>query len=342
MSKTHNFKIAKKKDIKQIMYFIKKNWDENHILAKNYNFFCYEFLNDKRINFILAYNKKTKILEAIQGFIPYRNTKNKHICGSITCVNQKSKKPFLGIETMSAMLQITKPKTYCGIGTNFKTMIPLVKKFFKRNVGIMDHYYILNNDLKKYEIAKISKKNRSSFYRINNQYNLQKIQNFESLNKQFNLNKNLKYFPDKDNSFLKKRYFQHPIYNYICYGVFNNDDKLLSFLIAREISLKKRKILTIVDFRGNPKDLGLIELALKKILKENNYEYIDLLCSGLSTVTLLKSGFNKKGNPDINIIPSYFDPFIKKNIVIWYEKSNKNLILFKGDADADRPRICYD
>ena len=56
------------------------------------------------------------------------------------------------------MLQINKPQTYCGIGTNPKTMLPLVKKFFKRTTGLLDHYYILNNDLPNYIIAKVVKK----------------------------------------------------------------------------------------------------------------------------------------------------------------------------------------
>ena len=28
---------------------------------------------------------------------------------------------------------------------------------------------------------------------------------------------------------------------------------------------------------------------------------------------------------------------IRENIDIWYEKSHENMIIFKGDADADRP-----
>ena len=47
----------------------------------------------------------------------------------------------------------------------------------------------------------------------------------------------------------------------------------------------------------------------------------------------------KKKKNDLNIIPTYFNPFIKKNVNIYYEKSHKKLILFKGDADGDRPRI---
>ena len=76
-----------------------------------------------------------------------------------------------------------------------------------------------------------------------------------------------------------------------------------------------------------------------RILKENDYEYIDMLCSGIKEKYLNFSSFIKKDNNDEVIIPNYFDPFVKKNVKIFYEKSSKNLILFKGDADADRPRL---
>ena len=37
------------------------------------------------------------------------------------------------------------------------------------------------------------------------------------------------------------------------------------------------------------------------------------------------------------IVPTYFEPFVCENIDIYFEKSHKDLILFKGDADGDRP-----
>ena len=53
---------------------------------------------------------------------------------------------------------------------------------------------------------------------------------------------------------------------------------------------------------------------------------------------LNNSGFIYKSENDQNIIPIYFQPFVKRNITIWYEISKKNTVLFKGDADQDTPR----
>ena len=40
---------------------------------------------------------------------------------------------------------------------------------------------------------------------------------------------------------------------------------------------------------------------------------------------------------DINILPQYFEPFVQKNIERWFETTDKDMIIFKGDGDGDRP-----
>lgn len=75
---------------------------------------------------------------------------------------------------------------------------------------------------------------------------------------------------------------------------------------------------------------------------ENQIEYIDFLCSGFDQNLLTNLGFNKKEKKQI--IPNYFEPFIKKNInvnlctMINKYKKNKTVIL-KGDGDQDRINI---
>ena len=60
---------------------------------------------------------------------------------------------------------------------------------------------------------------------------------------------------------------------------------------------------------------------------------------GIKSHLLRRAGFVYKSKKDKNIIPDYFQPFIRKNVQVWYEKNKKNLILFKGDADQDTPRL---
>ncbi|EOW3520763.1 hypothetical protein ACOWVB_000374 [Campylobacter coli] len=52
-------------------------------------------------------------------------------------------------------------------------------------------------------------------------------------------------------------------------------------------------------------------------------------------------GFNLKKQEDKNIIPNYFEPFEKKNILIKFAYKTKvnNYAIFKGDSDQDRPSV---
>ena len=157
------FKQAEKKDLKKLMNFIKINGKKNHILAHDSNFFKYEYMTKKKINFLIAINKNDKKIYSIHGFIPYSNNKkNLHICGSVGLTKINNKYPLLGIETFKRMLSLVKHSTYCGIGTNPNTMLPLIKKFFKRHTGQMIHFYYLNKNLKKFKIAHIKKRKISN------------------------------------------------------------------------------------------------------------------------------------------------------------------------------------
>ena len=51
-------------------------------------------------------------------------------------------------------------------------------------------------------------------------------------------------------------------------------------------------------------------------------------------------GLIKKKNNQL--IPEYFEPFVKKNIdlkLCIFKNKYKNLLIFKGDGDQDRPSI---
>lgn len=321
------------------MTFIEKHWKPNHILAQDSDFFDYEHVSKDKINFFIASSQDTNKILAIQGFIPYGSYPNCHICGVISRVHPDSRIPMLGMELMKKMLEVTKPTTYCGIGTNPKTMIPLVKRFFKRSTGIMNHYYILNSSKENYKIAKIHNKPKHLMSHIANDLNKfkSKLVTKNNIKEILNVLFIDDRLPKKSYEYIIKRYFQNPRYNYKCYKIYINNELKSSLLFVREVFVNGAKALRIIDFIGDIDILSFIgEWALSE-MKAHNYEYIDLLSSGVDKELLIKSGFVKNDSNSKNVIPTYFEPFIRENIDIFYEKSEENLILFKGDADGDRP-----
>lgn len=342
LKKLFIYRQARLEDLPKIMKFIKDFWRSDHILANDKKFFEYEHVHNNDINFFLAINKNTNSLSAINGFIPYGEIPHCHICSVMIKVNPNEKVPFLGMEVMRYMLEQTSPKTYCGVGTDPKTMLPLVKRFFKRYVGIMDHFCFINKAMTNFKIVEISKK---KFNILKNMKNINGISlsNIKVANKSIiieNYNKLFfeKNLPQKSLKYILKRYTDHPVYNYENYTIYDPGTGNKSLIFTREVNYLGSKALRIIDFVGDINVLGKLSEWLKFIVLNNNYEYVDLLCNGIEKTLLTKSGLiNKKDN--FNIVPTYFEPFIKQNIDIHFEKSHKELILFKGESDGDRPNI---
>ena len=79
---------------------------------------------------------------------------------------------------------------------------------------------------------------------------------------------------------------------------------------------------------------------LKKIMRNEGHEYIDLFLRALNEKTMPKAGFVKLNiyKNDI-IIPNYFEPFVRSIIHIKYfsdTKELKQLRIYRSDDDQDR------
>ena len=105
MGRNYTISQASKNDQIKIMAFIEKYWKPNHILARDKEFFQYEFHGQGKINFFLAKTLDSNKILAIQGFIPYGTYPNCHICGVISRVHPDSRIPMLGVELMKKMLE---------------------------------------------------------------------------------------------------------------------------------------------------------------------------------------------------------------------------------------------
>nr|MCR4746137.1 hypothetical protein [Lachnospiraceae bacterium] len=77
----------------------------------------------------------------------------------------------------------------------------------------------------------------------------------------------------------------------------------------------------------------------QKLMKKNNYEYIDFYEYGLDDIYLKNAGFNERIIEDENIIPNYYEPFEKQNVDIWGHFQTDTALIFKADGDQDRPNM---
>ncbi|MFA3904804.1 hypothetical protein [Fusobacterium nucleatum] len=315
----------KELDKRNLFEFLENNWNINHIYIKDQKYFDYEFSDNS--NFILAKNNE-KIV-AILGYFDYDNK------GDIwTVIWKNSGKMDDGLKCLQFLLNVGyKSVSSCGI--NRKT-IPIYE-FLGINTGRLKHFYILNQEIEEYKIAKISKKNIKKVeyekvkdvVEVNNIGELLKLINYQEKLKKYNFYKSPEYF--------NKRYFKHPYYKY---HILVKSKNANSILVYRIVKANGGSCIRIMDFLGDEKEFNeLINYLIDKMLKEK-HEYVDIYEVGIKDEILENSGFIERKEEDSNIIPNYFEPFIQKNVEIYYMSTCKDKFrIFKGDGDQDRPSV---
>ena len=150
---------------------------------------------------------------------------------------------------------------------------------------------------------------------------------------------NKKAIPFKDCKFLQKKYFSHPFHNYNVFSV-QSDKKYSSLFVTRTVDLNNSKVLLLVDFIGEQKDLLQIGDYLYDMVVNYEYEYVTFLEFGISREIMEKTKFKLLSlDADDIVIPIYFSPLIDKNIIIRFFADNikENYSIFKADGDQDRP-----
>ena len=332
------FKICKKSEYLLLNNFIKKNWPKKTIITKNKYLFEWLYLDKKkkRYNFITSRNKN-KILSCI-GFFKNEviiKKKKKGLIWLSFWLSKKNKYLSSGIDLYYYLVKKYKNHIIGTIGLNQNT-IPIYKSL-GFNVGKLNHFYILNPDLKRFFL--ISHKNSSKryiktkdklFIEINSKVDFYRKSDFKKYEKIYY--KNLNYF--------KSKYQDNPFYNYNFY-VIKNKTSNLAFFIGRECTYKRNKSLRYVEFFGSEKILKHIKFNLIKLLTINKYEYIDFYNYGINVNLIKSAGFSINNFTKKIVIPNYYEPFVKKNIKInfAYYPPNKKFPMFKGDCDQDRPNI---
>mgnify|MGYP000876215282 CR=1 FL=1 len=304
--------------------FLEENWNTNHIYLKDQNYFDYEFSDNS--NFILA--KKNDRIVATLGYFDYDNK------GDIwTVIWKNSGKMDDGLKCLQFLLNAGyKSVSSCGIN---KKTIPIYQ-FLGINTGRLKHFYILNQEIEEYKIAKISEKNMKKI-ESKNVENLIEVDNIDELLKLIDYKELKKYNFYKSPEYFNKRYFKHPYYKY---HILLKSKNAKSILVYRIVKANGVSCIRIMDFLGAEKEFNeLTNYLIAKMLKEN-HEYIDIYEIGIEDDILENSGFVERKEEDSNIIPNYFEPFIQKNIEIYYMSNcNSKFRMFKGDGDQDRPSI---
>lgn len=334
----YEIRLAVESDIDAIMEFIGNVWKKDHILSRDREYFVYEFSDDDHVNFILALDRKTGQIEAILGFLKSsEDPLKKDIWGSFWKVNDAhDNDKMLGIELEKRVKELTGCRYHNGIGINPHTAVPLVRLFLRNTVKKMNHYYMLNQRMEEYKIAAINDKvPQPTDLRAGN---ICRILDFNVIKKQFTFDGDQ--IPYKDGWYVEKKFFRNPKRDYHVYGIMPEDGSSLpAFFVTRECEANGRKALRILDYYGDREVFAGIGRNLEELMAVNDYEYIDFYHYGFEEIYLKQAGFVQRDEKDTNIIPNYFEPFVRENVDIWIHYEQEGTLFYKADGDQDRGNI---
>ena len=334
--KEYNIRLASTSDIKAIMAYIHEHWRENHIMSRDLDLFLYEFKEKESINMILAVDENSGEIVGIHGFMKTAlNSKLFDVWGSFWHVRQDVRAPMLGAMLIRSLKKFIPYRNRTEIGINKKTTEKIYKVFFKDNVSLMKHYYILNKSYKNdFKVAKVVEKLTNVSFIANDGVLFKKITEPSLIDFSY-INSDIEKVPYKNSDYLIKRYFNHPRYDYNVYEFKGKSS--MGLLVGREVDVLSRKVFRIIDYIGDENLLSYSGEFFLDLLNESKYEYIDLYNFGLNQSSLEKAGFTIRTPDDKNIIPNYFSPFVQENIDIYVSYKNESVLFFKGDGDQDRP-----
>lgn len=322
-------RFADETDIDGIMDFIDAYWKKGHILGNNREFFIYEHLiSPEAISFVISENEKGEI-NAILGYIPYGKT-NRDVMTVMWKANHTAHSS-LGLELFKYLKDNGDVRIMASPGSNPK--LKGLYRYLGYGFGKMIQWYRLRPQ-EDYHIAKIS---NPDIPEVASQTDYISLDTWDMLVDFFDFNRYGKdNKPYKEPWYIKKRYYDHPIYDYDVYGIRDQSGKIPLLMIFRVITVNGCNAIRLIDCIGDFSFMKITAKLLDDVLEKYNAEYVDCYEVGLSDDYMIDAGW-KKTEGTGNIIPNYFAPFIQENIDIYYFSSDADIVLFKGDGDQDRP-----
>lgn len=323
-------RLAKKSDVADIMQFIGQYWKEDHILAKDREFFEWMYVEGEQCHFEIA--KENGQIYGIYGFIPYSCKTPTDVGASVWKATYCKEEPFVGLRVSEQLFSDYPIQHYLALGLSRKAC--RLARLEGRETEVMKHFYRLGRR-REFQIAVIRNPvvlpvqcHGRRLVPICDENEFCRLVTDDWLG-------NFKVY--KDTAYLLHRYFHHPIYSYQCYILYDKAEKISSIFFTRIVRQNESKMMKMIDFIGEPKDFSYIGDSIDEIMVKEELEYVDLYSYGIPEEYLKAAGFMLRDRKDVNIIPNYFEPFVQENVDINVKVQDDDIYMFRGDGDMDRP-----
>lgn len=325
-------RLAGPEDIELVMAFYRKQWNPEHPLGMFRELMEFQHLVEGDFRYVIA--EENGELCGVMGYILYNEEEHPDLSTTMVCTSEHTD-GILSLEMTEYLERQIKSRYHYGVGMNPDVAGRIVRArggWLER----MRHFYRLN-DREQYKIACINRKEIVSLPKEDKRElkEIYTVAEFEECLDEEWLRSRICY---KSKAYFVRRYWQHPVY---IYRFWRWKD---SMLIGRIQDYDGAKVLRISEWIGEDSELEGIGVGLDRVMRAEDIEYTDMYCYGISPDDMKRAGFTERREVDENVIPNYFNPFVRENKEIYLSlgrEYEKGFHAFRGDSDQDRPAFVY-
>lgn len=341
--KKYDIRFCEVKDYDKLISFIDNYWQRGHIFTESKELLDWQHFDKEkeRYNFVIAVDRLSNEIHGVIGFIMSsvfdKNITNPIRWGAIWKVRDDVGVKGLGL-ALKYYFEVYAPAKYIG-GIGLSNYSKVINDKLGEQVGKMNLYYILNTKIRDFILVdNVTDDNKAPKSIVCKNKILKEIKPEIFIT---NPKKYYHHIPEfKSPLYYINRYANHPIYNYKFIEVYNEHTDAIACLIVRKCEANDSCGLFIVDYIGDGLELEGLYYEFQLLMQEYNAEFISFYEYGLNGEGIIAGGFTNYNGNEI-VIPLYFEPFVKKHVDLDYhfytKEENVNIVIFKGDADQDRP-----
>jgi hypothetical protein len=335
-----------KDEAPSLCQYLQKYWASDHVLATDRALLDWQHFDasQNRYNYILAWSSDDALPAGILGFIPtarydakliHRNT----LWLALWSVREDVRVGGLGIRLLNAVLRSQPHEAFGTIGISRATEALL--RAFGCTAGVMNHHYMPVAQRTEFAILKPSGASLAPADRAGVTLVPLRRDEVMGLEGRLQIDDRAAMKPAKSAVYFANRYFSHPSFNYTVWAL-KRGARVIGLMASRLAHASGSRAFRIVDYFGPPDGLVGCYDALQHQLRLQDAEYADLLNFGLPVEYMNRAGFLLKDQDGEAIVPDYFEPFERRNVIkrfVFKPPAGAEFVLFKADADQDRPNF---
>lgn len=328
--------------VDELMGFLRDHWSETHVLARRRDVLDWQHRDEAagRYNFLLARDDADAIVGML-GFIPSSRYDPALAAGDetvwlTTWKVVEGRAAGLGLMLLRELPRRLRPRWIGTVGLNAATRG--IYDALGYRTGVLDRHYRLRPHLSEPVLAIVPfdwpsappASTHGTFEPIADQQFLADTDGLEL--------DGSGQTPRKSRGQFVGRYLDHPFYDYRLYLARTEGDAAV--VATRICEHEGARALRIVDLLGSTDALAGCGEAIDRLLVDLDCEYVDFYAA-TGREALAKAGFRMLNSAGPLVLPSYFEPFDRKNVDVRWSLlgAGDPLVIGKGDCDQDRPNL---